>query len=122
MGTRVTTRPACVVCGTSRRLLRLLDDHETTIADAQQTVDALETWKRWATGHSVTLEQLVDAVDVLHSDRADHSALAAPLATWMDQHHFAPGPAHEVSPGVVHPFVSMTPPIPSGTSAPFSDS
>jgi hypothetical protein len=76
---------------TNRRLLRLLDDHETTVADAQQTVDALETWKRWATGHEVSPEQLVDAVDVLHhTDRADHTALAATLATWMDQHHLAP--------------------------------
>jgi hypothetical protein len=49
------------------------------------------TWKRWATGHEVSPEQFTDAVDALHnSDRADHTALAAPLATWMDQHHLAP--------------------------------
>ena len=36
-------------------------------------------------------EQLADAVDVLHhTDRADHTALAAPLATWMDQHDLTP--------------------------------
>ena len=74
-----------------RRLLRALDDRESTVAVAQQTVDALDTWKHWATGHKVSPEQLADAVDVLHhTDRADHTALAAPLATWMDQHDFTP--------------------------------
>ena len=73
---------------TNRRLLRALDDYETTVADTQQTVDALDTWKRWASGHKVAPAQLADTVDVLHdTDRADHTALAAPLATWIDQHH-----------------------------------
>jgi hypothetical protein len=76
---------------TNRRLLRLLDDHETNVADATQTVDALDTWMHWAAGHRVSPEQLADAVDVLHhTDRADHTALAAPLATWMDQHALTP--------------------------------
>jgi hypothetical protein len=36
-------------------------------------------------------EQLTATVDVLHhTDRADHTALAAPLATWMDQHALTP--------------------------------
>lgn len=66
---------------TNRRLLRALDDHETTVAVAQATVDALDTWKHWATGQKIWPEQLADAVDVLHhTDRADHTALAAPLA------------------------------------------
>jgi hypothetical protein len=76
---------------TNRSFQRLLDDPETTVTAAQETVDALETWKRWATGHKVSLKQLVDAADILdHTDRADHTALAAPLVTWMNQH--APTP------------------------------
>jgi hypothetical protein len=39
----------------------------------------------------VSPEQLADAVDVLHHpDRADHAALAAPLATWMAEHNLTP--------------------------------
>jgi hypothetical protein len=41
-----------------RRLLQALDDRESTVTVAQQTVDALDCWKQWATGHSVSPEQL----------------------------------------------------------------
>jgi conjugative relaxase-like TrwC/TraI family protein len=74
-----------------RRLLRALDDRESILAVAQQTVHALDTWRHWATGHNVSPEQLADAVDILHhTDRADHAALAAPVATWMAEHNLTP--------------------------------
>jgi chromosome segregation ATPase len=73
-----------------RRLLWALDDRESIVTVAQQTVDALESWKQWATGHKISPEHLAAAIDVLHSDRADHTALAAPLVTWMDRHHIRP--------------------------------
>lgn len=44
-----------------------------------------------AAGHKISPEYLADAVDILHhNDQADHTSLAAPLATWMAEHNLTP--------------------------------
>jgi hypothetical protein len=65
---------------------RALDNPDERIDAARDTITALNTWNRWATGHNVAIEDLSISVSILQeSGRSDHAALAAPVDAWAQQ-------------------------------------
>jgi conjugative relaxase-like TrwC/TraI family protein len=69
-----------------RSLLRSIDNLDQRLDNAQATVTALNTWKQWAAGQTVTIADLRDTVDILlASGRPNHATLAAPVKTWAEQ-------------------------------------
>ena len=74
----------------NRWLIRALDNHDDRIETAQESIGALNTWHRWASGHGVTPDELNDAAAVLRDTaQQDHATLAAPLVAWLEQHGLA---------------------------------
>jgi hypothetical protein len=71
----------------SRPLIQALDRYDHRLETAERTVEALGTWKNWASGRDISSEQLVDAATALSdSGRADYVALGEPLLDWINQH------------------------------------
>jgi hypothetical protein len=69
------------------RSLRSIDRLDERVDIAQHTINALNTWNRWATGQHVTIDQLDAAVGALEaSNRSDHAHLAEPVHVWAQQH------------------------------------
>jgi conjugative relaxase-like TrwC/TraI family protein len=69
------------------RSLRSIDRLDERLDIAQHTINALNTWNRWATGQHVSIDQLDAAVGVLEaSNRSDHAHLAEPVHVWAQQH------------------------------------
>jgi conjugative relaxase-like TrwC/TraI family protein len=65
-------------------------DHEAKHVAAEQTMQALDTWKQWATGRNTDPNQLGHTARHLeHSDTWGHAALAQPLNTWIKQQGLA---------------------------------
>jgi conjugative relaxase-like TrwC/TraI family protein len=91
----------------SRWLLRSLDNLGERIDIAQDTIAALNTWNKWASGHNVTIEGLSVAVGILQeSGRSDHASLAAPVHAWGEQRGLRLAPSvepHEIEVGVPTP-------------------
>jgi chromosome segregation ATPase len=78
----------------SRPLIQALDQYDHRPESAEQTVEALGTWKNWADGRDVTTEQLVDAATALHDNgHPQHVALGEPLLDWMKQRGITIEPA-----------------------------
>ena len=74
----------------NRPLARTLDDPEIRHTRTQQRLDALDTWRDWANGHTAVPAALVNAAHHLHQSGTHGQALAEPLTEWIDRHDLAP--------------------------------
>lgn len=58
----------------------------TDVGQLRDLANALHLWRRWADGHPMSAAAISHAADVLDNtgaiDRADASALVAPLQNW----------------------------------------
>jgi hypothetical protein len=80
---------------------RALDNPDERIEAARDTITALNTWNKWASGHTAHPDRLIDAaVHLSDSDHGDHLALARPLLDWLEDR------------GVIRPQPSVEPTTP----------
>ena len=74
-------------------LTRKLNRTDEQLAKARRTVEAVDTWHRWAAGHDITPAALINTAHRLTERGGHHAALAAPLTTWIHEHDIAPRPS-----------------------------
>ena len=85
----------------NRPLARTLADPAIRHTRTQQRLDALDTWRDWANGHTPTPTALINAAHHLNHSGPHGQTLAEPLQEWIDQHGLTPRtPSEQTAPTI----------------------